>query len=192
MHLKRMKIIASLFLILITVVFFSCKKQDSESTRTLDNSSAVAVKEKTYTIVVNGGVPEDDKERLAEQELFQRLFHQRFPNIKLEFSTWQFSPESFIAKISAGTATDIIGVFATEGTVVIEKHLAADITDLVKNWELYPYINREVIAPFTHEGKIYGVPAGGIGGGYVMTLFYNKEMFEAYGITPPATWSELL
>lgn len=200
MHLKRLKLILPAFLLILMVVFFfSCKKQESESKASAETKPTVAVKEKTYTIIVNGGVPEDDKERLVEQELFQRLFHQRFPQIKLEFSTWQFTPESFIAKISAGTATDIIGVYATEGTVVIEKHLAADITDFVKNWELYPYINKEVIAPFTHEGRIFGVPAGGIGGGYVMTLFYNKDMFKKAGIVdengepkPPQTWEEFV
>jgi ABC-type glycerol-3-phosphate transport system substrate-binding protein len=101
--------------------------------------------------------------------------------------------------MSAGTATDVIGVFATEGAKVIENRLASDITSLVEDWELYPYVNTTLLEPFTHEGKIYGVPFGGLGGAYVMTLFYNVEMFKKAGIVdengdpkPPQTWEEFV
>jgi len=176
----------------LLIMVVSCSSEKTEKTKTPSG-------EKTYVITINNGAPEDDKPRLAEQELFIRLCEQKYPNIKVKYSTWQFSPETFIAKMSAGTATDIIGVYATEGAIVIEKGLAADITEFVKNWELYPYINKEILEPFTHKGKIYGVPFGGLGGAYVMTLFYNKDLFTKAGIVdengepkPPQTWEEFV
>ncbi len=184
--------IGALLLFSCAIFFFSgCGSQQ-------DESLPESLSEKTqYVLSLNNGATEDDKPRLAEQEMFKRLFRSHYPNLDVEFDTWQFTPETFIAKITAGTATDIMGVYATEGAIVIEKKLAAEITDLVKNWELYPYINKELLEPFTNEGKIYGVPVGGLGGAYVMTLFYNIDMFKEAGIvdengepTPPQTWEE--
>lgn len=40
----------------------------------------------------------------------------------------------------------------------------------------------------TFGGKIYGVPLGLS----VTMIWYNKEMFAKYGLTPPATWEDLL
>ena len=172
---------------------------DSDTHDSSVQGSTSQQERKTFVITNNNGVPEDDKERLVEQNLMKKMFEKKYPYITLEYDTWVFDPESFIAKMAGKTATDVIGVFATEGAKVIEKKLAADITELVRNWELYPYVNKELIAPFTREDRMYGVPFGGMGGAYVMTLFYNKEMFKKAGIVdesgaplPPQTWQEFL
>ncbi len=192
--------LAVIFTGIMVVCFISCGQQQQPSGEE-QQTTAEKAKGKDGRIVVtaNNGVPDDDKERLKEQELMLKIFHEKHPDIKLEISTWTFTPESFIAKMAAGTATDVIGVYATEGAKVIEKHLAADITDMVRNWKLYPYLNKELLEPFKHEGRIYGVPYGGLGGAYVMTLFYNKAMFKEAGIVdengdpaPPQTWEEFV
>jgi ABC-type glycerol-3-phosphate transport system substrate-binding protein len=96
-------------------------------------------------------------------------------------------------RMSGNNCTDVVGLFATEATTVIEKDLAADITDMVKTWDKYQNLNESVIRPITYEGRIYGLPIGGVGGSYVMTLFYNKDLFnEAVIEKPPDTWEELV
>ena len=144
-------------------------------------------------ISVNNGALEGEDKRIEEQNLANELFMKKYPGAKTYFDPWQFSPETFMLRMSGGTCTDVVGLFATEATTVIEKGLAADITDLVKSWDKYQYINESVLKPITYEGKIYGLPIGGVGGSYVMTLFYNKDLFKKAGIAkPPDTWEEFV
>jgi len=150
-------------------------------------------------VQMNNGAQEDDEKRLAEQNLVSDYFNEKHPDALLKFSTWQYSPETFLAKFRSKTATDEVGLFATEGAVVIEKKMALDLTDMIKGWEHFDAINKEVLEPFSRDGRIYGLPIGGIGGGYVMTLFYNKKLFKAAGIVdeagepkPPQTWAEFV
>ncbi|HEX7055661.1 MAG TPA: extracellular solute-binding protein [Bacilli bacterium] len=43
------------------------------------------------------------------------------------------------------------------------------------------------LSQFTVDGKIYGLPIGGSTEGF----FYNKPLFEKYGLKVPTTWDEL-
>jgi len=173
-------------LVLIFVVFLvGCGQESGES-------GSSQYKKRTQ-ISVNNGALEGDEKRLEEQKLINDLFMKKYPNAKIYFDSWQFSPESFMLRMSGGTCTDVVGLFASEATTVIEKKLAADITDLVKSWDKYQYINESVLKPITYEGRIYGLPVGGVGGSYVMTLFYNKEIFKNAGIEKtPDSWEEFV
>jgi len=144
-------------------------------------------------ITLNNGAKEGEEREMEEQRRIEALFIQKYPGARLYNDPWQFSPETFMVRMSGGTCTDVVGVFATEAMVVIEKGLAADITDLFTAWDKYPCINKTVLAPITYEGRIYGMPVGGVSGGYVMNLFYNKDLFREAGIErPPDTWEEFV
>jgi multiple sugar transport system substrate-binding protein len=180
---------------LILLASCSREKQSSEKTAT----EQAAVQPTTMTISTNNGAMEDDLKRLEEQRQIKALFQKKHPNVDIVFSSWQFSPETFMAKMAAGTCTDIIGLFATEGTTVIDKGLALDLTDLAKSWDKYEYLKPELLQPFSRNGRIYGIPGGGIGGGYVIMLFYNTKLFKQAGIVdsagkpkPPDTWEEFV
>ena len=148
---------------------------------------------KKIVISINNGAREGEDNRLEEQRQYNEAFMKRYPEASLYFDTWQFSPETFMVRMSGGNCTDVVGVFATEGTVVIEKGLAADITDLVKTWDKYPFVNQTVVKSITHNDRIFGLPVGGAGGCYVMTLFYNKDIFKEAGFEKaPDTWEELV
>ncbi|MCX7019667.1 MAG: extracellular solute-binding protein [bacterium] len=148
-------------------------------------------------ITHNNGAPEDDKKRQTEQDLMRSLFEKACPDATLKYSTWQFSPDTFFAKYIAGTLPDVIGVFATEAAIVIDRGMAADITAEMKLWKLYPHLIPRMIDLITRGGRIFGMPAGGDSGFYVMTLFYNKDILSAAGLTgadgnviPPNTWDD--
>ena len=148
---------------------------------------------KNIVITMNNGAREHEENRLEEQRRYNELFMRKYPGTSLYFDTWQFSPETFMLRMSGGNCTDVIGVYATEATVVIEKGLAADITDMVRSWDKFKFVNETILKAITHNGRIYGLPVGGAGGCYVMTLFYNKDIFKEAGITkPPDTWDELV
>ena len=48
---------------------------------------------------------------------------------------------------------------------------------------LYP----SIVSAGTYQGQVYGI-APGVNG---LALYYNKDMFTAAGLTPPATWDDL-
>lgn len=193
-------------LIMSVLCFFSCQKQEEatssvkEKTQGTDSRASSTAKEKKIVISVNNGAHEDDKLGLAAQKHFNQLWNERHSDAEIRFDDWQYSNDTFMVKMKGKTATDVIGLHATEGTMVIEKGFALDITDYLTKWEKYPLMNKEVFAPFSRNGRIYGVPGGAFGnGGYVMTLFYNKEMFKQKGIVddkgepkPPQTWEEFV
>ena len=45
------------------------------------------------------------------------------------------------------------------------------------------------LAPVTHNGKIYGIPYGGLSGVF---FWYRRDIFERYRLRPPHTWEELI
>jgi len=46
-----------------------------------------------------------------------------------------------------------------------------------------------VMGPVTFDGRVYGEPFSGT---QPVVFFYNKNIFDKYGISPPATWDETL
>ncbi|MEF2070278.1 extracellular solute-binding protein [Consotaella aegiceratis] len=70
---------------------------------------------------------------------------------------------------------------------------AGQVVDLTPYLEQHPeFKDRFVPAGFsavTFDGKIYGLPAENTS---VAVIFYNKEIFDEYGLTPPKTWDELM
>lgn len=146
-------------------------------------------------VTSNNGAPENDLKRRAEQALLSRLFEQAHPDATLVYSTWQFSPESFLARYMGGTLTDVVGVYATEAAKLLDLKMSADITEQVRAWHLYPQLNLELLEPMMRDGRIYGMSR--VQGFYVMLLFYNRDLFRKAGLidetgepTPPQTWDD--
>ncbi|MBX7246907.1 MAG: extracellular solute-binding protein [Candidatus Sumerlaeaceae bacterium] len=146
----------------------------------------------------NSGAMENDFKRQAEQDLMRRLFEEKFPDATLQFDTWQFSPDTFFAKYNAHTLPYVIGLFATEATLILDKRLSADITEELRAWKLYKHLNPKLLEPISRNGRVLGLPVGGAGAGfYVMTLFCNVPLFKAAGLVdargrviPPQTWDD--
>lgn len=148
---------------------------------------------------MNNGAFEDEKDKLAEQDLLRRMFEERNPGWTVENQPWQYDPAVFIPKVQSKTSSDIVGLFATEGAMVIQQNLATDLTDMIAGWEAGQYLIPEILEPYKRDGRIYGLPVGDLGGAYVMTLFYNKTLFKEAGIVdangepaPPQTWEEFV
>ena len=65
------------------------------------------------------------------------------------------------------------------------------LTPLDDMWYKYGYDKEivEQLQPWVkYNGKIYGIPLTM----HSMWLFYNKKVFDKYGLTPPKTWDELI
>lgn len=71
----------------------------------------------------------------------------------------------------------------------VEDGYAADITDAVNGPEFAGRFDAEAYNGMQIDGKTYMVPWSG---DVTNVFWYNKAIFTANGITPPATWDEFL
>jgi multiple sugar transport system substrate-binding protein len=102
-----------------------------------------------------------------------------------------YDPTTYFARLSAGQAEDATESYFTEPPLFIQKHAAADITELAKSWKYFDSYNDGVssIIKDPATNKIYGLPVTG----YTLTLWYNRKLFSAAGLNPdkpPTTWEE--
>lgn len=110
--------------------------------------------------------------------------------IKAEF----FEDDALKTKMKVATAgnqlPDIFTYWSGETfDTLVETNLLADITEqLDQDPELKDNVLPGGFDTFTYDDKVYGVPVLFS----AVSLWYNKEIFEENGLTPPATYDELL
>ena len=85
-------------------------------------------------------------------------------------------------------------VFSSWGGGPLREYVAADqVVDLTPYLDKDPaFKDRFLPASFkaaTVDGKIYALPAENTA---IAVIFYNKDIFSKYNLTPPKTWDELL
>ncbi len=181
------------FLILLilpfTLLTFNCGKKEQSS------SQQTATEPSKLILTVNEGPKEGDEYSEKEWNLLIKLFEQKYPNVKLEPQSWEYSPEVFISRSITGGLTDLVKTWATEGEVVTTRNLALDITDMFNNWEGSKDIEEIVLKPFKRNDGLYAFPISA----YSMSLFYNRSLFKEAGIVdengeanPPDTWDEFV
>jgi ABC-type glycerol-3-phosphate transport system substrate-binding protein len=116
--------------------------------------------------------------RPFEQELAQReveLFESRNPGIRVEYSMWQFTPESFLERARSRTLTDVIEVTVDQMVPIVDQSYAADITANAQASPEFQRLNPEVIKLTSRDGRVYGVPKRL----HTMALFYNRSLVAA-------------
>lgn len=84
-------------------------------------------------------------------------------------------------------------VFASWGGGPLGEYVdSGQVADLTPYLDAHPEFKDRFVdasfGPVTFDGKIYGLPAENTG---LAVVFYNTEMFEKLGLTPPQTWDEL-
>lgn len=112
-----------------------------------------------------------------EQDFIQEvieLFEQRNPDIQIQYSPWQYSPESFVERARNGTLTDIIEVDASQMPVAIHLNAAADLTENVAMSAEIRKMNPEVFRIVSRNGRTFGVPVEL----HTMALFFNRRILD--------------
>lgn len=115
---------------------------------------------------------------------FLDLAKEKLPHIELDY---QFIPVDQIdgivnTQLQAGEGPDILHNGNDVAAAKAGYLLALDDQAFIGNY------STESIDALRIEGKIYGVP----GVGWYEGMFYNKEIFAKYGLTPPKTFAELM
>ncbi|MBI5667559.1 MAG: extracellular solute-binding protein [Chloroflexi bacterium] len=113
------------------------------------------------------------------------------PGVTVEVVAMQNDPYKTRIRTAMG-AGDPPCVFPSWGGGPLYEYVqAGQVIDLTPYMEADNYNDRFVPASLsnvTFDGKIYGVPVENTA---VAVIYYNKDVFAQYNLTPPTTWEEL-
>ncbi len=143
----------------------------------------------TTRLVYNSYMSDPDP-RKVDEELVKR-FQEEHPNVELVHSivAHEDFKQAIRAYLTSSSPPDVMTWFAgNRARFFIDKGLIMDISDLWERegWtESYPKGFR---ALSTVDGKQYFVPSSY----YWWAVYYNKRIFDEYGLEPPETWDEFL
>jgi len=127
-------------------------------------------------------------------------FEAQYPDIKIDawYGPWG-GDESYIkTQIAGGVIPDVFGNVFPMPSTVAEWYEEGVVTELTPFLEKPAFFQAEgekwsdvfsaaALGQYTIDGKMLALPyySGGTG-----ILWYNKTIFDQYGLTPPATWDE--
>lgn len=114
------------------------------------------------------------------------LFELAHPKVKVEgisFNLWPRDAKTIMAAVAGGTAPSMYPIWLAGGPQVwINKGMAADITNLIKEWNQTDYLKKNGWAVWKYgwkDGRCYGVPWGGVNN---QMIFFRKDWFKEAGL----------
>ncbi len=114
------------------------------------------------------------------------------PDVQVNVEVLQNDPYKTKIKVAMGAGNPPC-IFPTWGGGPLYEYVkAGQVLDLTPYMDADNYKDRFVPASLsnvTFEDKIWGVP---VENSSIAVIWYNKAIFDDLGLTPPATWSELL
>ena len=146
--------------------------------------------DKKITISIYYPTPDRVEDRKLEDDKIKR-FNEKYPNVEIVKSDWQYNPNEIGIKMGANEAPTLFNTYATEGKFLAERGWAADITELFDNYEFRDQLNPVLQNQFVLDGKVYGIAQRG----YVTGTVVNKKMLDEKGIAIPPydwTWDDML
>ncbi|MBA3740893.1 MAG: sugar ABC transporter substrate-binding protein [Chloroflexi bacterium] len=186
------------FLILISafmLILAACQGGDSGAspggTGGEGDGEGTAIDEESIEgeVRLSGGRSSDAEEALLEETL--AAFSEKYPNIEVIYEPVPADYATVMAaQFSAGDPPDLFYVGATgEAAPWIEQDLLEPLGPYIAgNPEIgLDQFYSRLLAPFQRDGETYGLPKDAS----PLVLFYNPEMLDAAGVTPPTNWEEL-
>lgn len=139
------------------------------------------------TLVINSN-QSDPAPKKAWAELVER-FQAENPDITVKMN--EYDHEGYKSAIRNWLVTsppDVVFWFAgNRMKYFVERGLLEDVSDVWADNELSDSMS-STKASLTADGKQYGVPYSF----YQWGMYYNKDMFDKYGLSEPKTWDEFL
>ncbi len=120
-----------------------------------------------------------------------KMFQEKYPNISVTQSTVAHEDfkQAIRAYLTSSTPPDVMTWFAgNRARFFIDKGQILDISDVYKSEGWDKAFPKGFQALSTVDGKQYFVPTSY----YWWGMYYNKKVFEKYGLQPPTTWEEFL
>lgn len=152
---------------------------------------AAAAQDAEVTIRVNNAPPENQPEAVEAFEQTIVRYEEAHPNVTVEASQDTWDPQTFPARLAAGTLSDAFIAAYTEPQGIIGRGQAANVTSYLQQWPNFASFTPESLAIVRNaEGELFGFTSGG----YLLGLLYNRDHFTEAGLNPdqpPTTWDEL-
>jgi len=178
LHVKKMS--AALALGLAAIAWTACSPSSQEA-----NQGKIVVRYARW------GLPEEIQ---AEQELLKK-FQEQNPDIsvKIEYCSWSEYWNKLQAQMAAGSAPD---VFLLNGGYANDYAARGQLENLEPRIKSDPSIKLEDYYPqtveiFRFDNGLWGLPRDC----NTVAIYYNKTLFEKYGVEPPKpgwTWQDFL
>ena len=123
-------------------------------------------------------------------DLVVEKFNEIYPDVEVVVTS--FSRDELMKLYTMGAVSgelpDIAMMDNPEMNAFIKMGLCADITDYVTAWDQTSHYYEGPMLSCMDEGRYYGLPHNS----NCLELFYDVDMLEGAGCTPPTTWSELM
>ncbi|QOR70280.1 extracellular solute-binding protein [Ruania alkalisoli] len=143
------------------------------------------------TISVMGLPPETKPEERAQFQADIEAFETEYPHITIEASDYEFSTDTFSARLAGGDVDTVLRVPFTEGNALIQREQVANIQTEIDALEHGDDLNPAVMDLMSDSnGDAFGLPERA----YAVGLLYNRDLFEQAGLdpdAPPTTWDEV-
>lgn len=134
-------------------------------------------------------IKEHDRQMLHIFEEVVDSFQKSHPNVKVNFEGMDQTDHrerKLKSEMVTGTPPDMFVLFAgAEIEPYVRSNRLMDLTGFVRDNGLKEKF--QDLHLWTYDDRIYGLPLEG----HAEPLYYNKEIFERLGITPPKTLDEL-
>lgn len=116
------------------------------------------------------------------------------PDVKVNGDQWAFDLKSFYPKAAGGQLPTVFQSNFTEASQIIASGYSADLTDVLKKYNLYDKFNKDILKIVSKDDKVYSFPFNA----YALGIAYNVDLFEKAGLmeadgTPkqPKDWEEV-
>ena len=206
--MKNIKKIAGVLLTVSMVagLTWGCASTADSGSETVSESSSAATNENKSTeeattqeqVVLDCGISPTDAATDAEIEAwksYKERFEEKYPDVVLEEKGYQYTAESYMAMVEAGTEPTVFKAMFTEPPKLIRNKAIKDITDILEERGWLDKINPAIKELLSDEnGRIYGLPKSG----YALGLMINADLFKEAGLVDengypiyPKTWDEL-
>lgn len=132
-----------------------------------DDANALSVWDKLAEVI---------NENLAAQNI-------RLEVLQIPSDGWVQYYQKVMAMQAAGTAPDIGRIAEFYLPMLIKKNQVADLTDRISELDMSKYFESAFKGAAYQDGHTYGVPSGM----YTVVMYYNKDLFDAAGLSYPSS-----
>ena len=108
-------------------------------------------------------------------------------NVSQEVQNWGEIYAKAPASVAAGTAPELLVGIPDFTPILAEMGAAQPVEDFVAKLDAKYGFYQKALDQYTYNGHTYAVPLWNM----ALSLWYRKSDFEAAGIEPPKTWSDL-
>lgn len=117
-------------------------------------------------------------------------YEQAYPDVKvdMQYATFDNINQQLSINVASGDLPDITFLNNPDFAAYVKMGAFADLTDLANEWEDLDQFYPSVIEAGIVDGRQYGFPFDT----NCLAVFYNKDMLDAKGVTPPTTMDELV